>query len=123
MVHDGSHCLESLKFSTERWLEPADEKEESPEDACDQREATLRTAIAPFDFSETRCLGRAVAYYETSMMMAKKLWKLDFTWARQAWERASRVDRTGGLKWTDINSTTSGYWVVTVLIWYSKQGQ
>lgn len=38
----------------------------------------MRAAFAPFALGDTGCLGKAMAYHETSLAMAKTLWYFDF---------------------------------------------
>ncbi|KAI0168398.1 hypothetical protein BJ166DRAFT_590842 [Pestalotiopsis sp. NC0098] len=38
----------------------------------------MRAAFAPFAFGETGCLGKAMAYHEMSLVVAKTLWYFDF---------------------------------------------
>lgn len=44
----------------------------------EQKLASIRAAFAPFALGDTGCLGKAMAYHETSLVIAKTLWYFDF---------------------------------------------
>jgi cytochrome P450 len=84
IMHNPEYFPEPFKFRPERWLESEDiagglgdgkgEGEES--------RARMRAAFAPFALGETGCLGKAMAYHEMSLVIAKILWYFDFEKAR-----------------------------------------
>ncbi|KAK7701523.1 hypothetical protein SLS64_010268 [Diaporthe eres] len=68
LLHNEEYFPEPFKFKPERWL--------GPEDSPELR--TMRRAHAPFALGERGCAGKAMAYLEISIMLAKTLWYFDF---------------------------------------------
>lgn len=64
LMHNEAYFSEPFEYRPERWL------------ATDT--STMREAFAPFSLGETGCLGKAMAYLETSLVVAKTLWYFDF---------------------------------------------
>lgn len=67
-LHNEEYFSEPFKFKPERWLGPVN----SPE------LKTMRRAHTAFAFGERSCAGKAMAYLEISIMLAKMLWYFDF---------------------------------------------
>lgn len=68
LMHNEAYFPESFSFKPERWL--------GPEDSPEMR--TMRRAHAPFALGDRGCAGKAMAYLEISLMLAKTLWYFDF---------------------------------------------
>lgn len=66
LMHNQAYFPDPLAFKPERW--PADSK-------------TIRQAFVLFGMGEARCLGKGMAYLETSLVVAKTLWCFDFAQA------------------------------------------
>ncbi|KAI4596571.1 hypothetical protein KJ359_005327 [Pestalotiopsis sp. 9143b] len=66
VMHNEEYFPEPFSFRPERWLGSGDD------------EKAMRAAFAPFAFGETGCLGKAMAYHEMSLVVAKTLWYFDF---------------------------------------------
>jgi cytochrome P450 len=64
--HNERYFPEPFKFLPDRWL--------------DGKETMLAThdALAPFSIGSRGCAGKAMAYLETSLVLAKTLWYFDF---------------------------------------------
>ncbi|KAI0882848.1 cytochrome P450 [Annulohypoxylon maeteangense] len=73
VMHNEAYFPEPFAFRPERWLGPEDGAVEE-----DQARATMRAAFAPFALGDTGCLGKAMAYNEMSLVIAKTLWYFDF---------------------------------------------
>lgn len=74
LQHNEKYFPEPWRFSPDRWL--MREEEETPE----QRgvKAAMRRAFAPFSLGERACAGRAMAWLEMRLVVAKTLWYFDF---------------------------------------------
>lgn len=68
LMHNAAYFPEPFVFKPERWLLPDD----SPE------LRTMRRAFAPFALGDRGCAGKAMAYLELSLLVAKTLWYFDF---------------------------------------------
>lgn len=68
MMHNEDYFPDSFKFKPERWL--------GPEDSPQLR--IMRRAFAPFALGDRGCAGKAMAYLEISLMLARCLWYFDF---------------------------------------------
>jgi hypothetical protein len=75
-MHNEEYFPEPFKFRPERWLGPEDGTSGGVEE--EQARAAMRAAFAPFAPGDTGCLGKAIAYHETSLVLAKTLWYFDF---------------------------------------------
>lgn len=67
-THNEEYYPQPFKFKPERWLGP----EDSPELRM------MRRAHTVFAFGERSCAGKAMAYLEISIMLAKMFWYFDF---------------------------------------------
>ncbi|KAL1592035.1 hypothetical protein SLS60_011627 [Paraconiothyrium brasiliense] len=67
MHHNEKHFPDSYCFKPERWLD------ESPE-----RKKLMHDAFTPFSIGSRGCGGKAMAYQEASIAIAKTFWYLDF---------------------------------------------
>lgn len=65
IMHNQAYFPDPFAFRPERWLDDANSK-------------TLRQAFVPFGMGEAMCLGKGMAYLETSLVVAKTLWSFDF---------------------------------------------
>lgn len=71
ILHNAEYYPRPFEFRPERWLDSEDGDGE-------EVRAKARAAFAPFALEETGCLGKAMAYHETSLVIAKVLWYFDF---------------------------------------------
>ena len=90
LQHNPAYFPEPYTFNPDRWLPPADDVNELPE----QKEVrtTMRRAFAPFSIGERACAGKPMAYLEMSLVIAKTVWYFDF-------EKASGEDGKLGEGW------------------------
>ncbi|GAB1315322.1 hypothetical protein MFIFM68171_05532 [Madurella fahalii] len=73
VMHNDEYFPEPFTFKPERWLGSDEGGPTSPDNLL-----TMRRAHAPFALGETGCLGKGMAYMETSLVVAKTLWYFDF---------------------------------------------
>ncbi|KAH7310803.1 cytochrome P450 [Stachybotrys elegans] len=73
LMHNAEYFPQPFEFRPERWL---DEAADTAEDK--QQRETMRKAFSPFALGDTSCLGKTLAYNETSLTIAKTLWYFDF---------------------------------------------
>jgi cytochrome P450 len=66
--HDESYFPEPFRFAPERWL---------ASDVTEEQKKRMNTAFAPFSVGPRSCPGKAMAYLEASMVVAKTLWYFD----------------------------------------------
>ncbi|KAI3396858.1 hypothetical protein diail_11630 [Diaporthe ilicicola] len=80
VMHNEAYFPEPFAFRPERWVESYREQggtdESSPQ--TEQHVSMMRAAFAPFALGETGCLGKAMAYQEMSLVVARTLWYFDF---------------------------------------------
>ncbi|KAF5870082.1 putative cytochrome p450 family protein [Botrytis fragariae] len=86
VMHNEEYFPEPFAFRPERWLSSEEGSfrqqltshllNSTPKD--EQNLASMRAAFAPFALGDTGCLGKAMAYHETSLAIAKTLWYFDF---------------------------------------------
>ncbi|KAK4206796.1 cytochrome P450 [Rhypophila decipiens] len=70
IMHNEEYFPDPFAFRPERWL---------AEDGEDEKTFQLRRrAFVPFGTGEAMCLGKGMAYLETSLVVAKTLWYFDF---------------------------------------------
>ncbi|ETS86539.1 hypothetical protein PFICI_00367 [Pestalotiopsis fici W106-1] len=67
--HTEEYFPNPYSFDPERWL-----ASETPE----QQLKAMREAFSPFSIGSRACTGKAMAYLETSLIMAKAIWHFDF---------------------------------------------
>lgn len=82
--HNEEYFPDSYSFKPERWLD------EGPNVASDEARKRMHDAFTPFSIGARGCGGKAMAYQETSITVAKTLWYLDFERPKNA-----RVDGVG----------------------------
>lgn len=70
-MHNAEYYLQPFDFRPESWLDSEDGEGEAAK-------VVARAAFSPFALGETGCLGKAMAYHETSLVVAKVLWYFDF---------------------------------------------
>lgn len=73
LMHNPEYFPEPFAFRPERWLEGNNEAPEEKE-----ARATMRRAFIPFSLGDRGCAGKAVAYLEMSLTVAKTVWYFDF---------------------------------------------
>ncbi|KAI0805331.1 cytochrome P450 [Xylaria sp. FL0064] len=79
IMHNPAYFEDPFDFRPERWLTNNKEEEEvETRWGNNDRENLLRRAFVPFGLGEAMCLGKAMAYLETSLVVAKTLWYFDF---------------------------------------------
>ncbi|KAK3687938.1 cytochrome P450, partial [Podospora appendiculata] len=66
IMHNPAYFPDPFAFQPERWLDDQANSE------------TMRRAFVPFGTGEATCLGKGMAYLETSLVLAKTLWFFDF---------------------------------------------
>ncbi|KAI1302943.1 cytochrome P450 [Xylaria venustula] len=73
LLHNADYFPEPFVFRPERWLTP-------DEDTDEQRmaRAVARHAFQPFSLGDRGCAGKAMAYLELSLVLAKTIWYFDF---------------------------------------------
>lgn len=67
--HNEEYFPDSFTFKPERWL---------PSEATESQRELMRQAFTPFSIGYRGCAGKAMAYLETSLIIAKSLWYFDF---------------------------------------------
>jgi cytochrome P450 len=87
ILHNEEYFPNSFEFRPERWLET-----ETPEE---QRKVMLQ-AFTPFSLGSRNCGGKAMAYSESSLVVAKILWFFDFELAPGALGKVGEGNRTLG---------------------------
>ncbi|KAH8887993.1 cytochrome P450 [Thozetella sp. PMI_491] len=75
VLHNEAYFPDPFAFRPERWLAVEDQHDDS---ALRKGQATMRSAFAPFILGDRACAGKAMAYLETSLTVAKTLWYFDF---------------------------------------------
>lgn len=73
LMHNPEYFPEPFIFQPERWLEGEDDTPVEKE-----ARATMRRAFVPFILGDRACAGKAVAYLEISLTMAKTMCYFDF---------------------------------------------
>jgi cytochrome P450 len=73
LMHNPEYFPEPFVFRPQRWLEADDDTTEEKE-----ARAVMRRAFVPFMLGDRACAGKAVAYLEISLTVAKTLWYFDF---------------------------------------------
>ncbi|KAI8632409.1 cytochrome P450 [Xylariaceae sp. FL1651] len=97
LMHNAAYFPEPFAFRPERWLDSDDGGCDGAFDGATR--ATMRRALAPFALGDRGCAGKAMAYLEASLVVAKTLWYFDF---RTAEGPAGRVGGgTPGRDWRD----------------------
>ncbi|THV53997.1 hypothetical protein BGAL_0037g00410 [Botrytis galanthina] len=76
VMHNDEYFPEPFAFRPERWLTSEEGSFSTAKE--EQNLASMRAAFAPFALGDTGCLGKAMAYHETSLAIAKTLWYFDF---------------------------------------------
>lgn len=67
--HNEKYFPSSFSFQPERWLDAAKDSTQA---------AMMRSAFMHFSVGARSCAGKAMAYLEASLVMAKTLWHFDF---------------------------------------------
>lgn len=75
VLHNEAYFPEPFAFRPERWLDAEDDKDGG---FSKEARATMRRAFVPFALGDRACAGKAMAYLETSLTIAKTLWYFDF---------------------------------------------
>lgn len=75
LMHNPEYFPEPFAFRPERWLDGG-AAAEIPEEKVAR--AAMRRAFIPFLLGDRGCAGKAVAYLEMSLTVAKTLWYFDF---------------------------------------------
>lgn len=73
LLHNKDYFPDPFKFEPERWIEP-DDRDETGKAAY----AARRKCFVPFIVGDRACAGKAMAYLETSLVLARTLWYFDF---------------------------------------------
>lgn len=77
LMHNKEYFDEPFEFRPDRWLTSEDGAAETGESI--RARETMRRAFAPFGLGEASCLGKAMAYQEMSLVVAKTLWYFDMS--------------------------------------------
>ncbi|RYO74828.1 hypothetical protein DL764_010711 [Monosporascus ibericus] len=67
--HNEEYFPNSFTYSPERWLDPS---------TTPEAKKLMRDAFAPFSTGPRGCAGRAMAYLQINLVVAKTLWYFDF---------------------------------------------
>lgn len=67
--HNEAYFPSPYSFQPERWFDAKDDPAQA---------ARMRSAFAPFSVGSRSCAGKAMAYLEASLVVAKTLWHFDF---------------------------------------------
>lgn len=80
VMHNEAYFPEPFEFRPERWLDPDGHPSGAAvsDPQTEERRSLMRAAFAPFALGETGCLGKAMAYQEMSLVVARTLWYFDF---------------------------------------------
>ncbi|KAI1340804.1 cytochrome P450 [Xylariaceae sp. FL0016] len=75
IMHNAEYFPDPFTYQPDRWLEP-----HSPSDSGESKQprAAWKKAFSPFCLGETSCIGKPLAYLETSLVIATTLWYFDF---------------------------------------------
>lgn len=73
LMHNPEYFPEPFEFRPQRWVE---EDDDTPGEK--EARAVMRRAFVPFMLGDRACAGKAVAYLEISLTVAKTLWYFDF---------------------------------------------
>ncbi|KAI0096736.1 cytochrome P450 [Nemania sp. FL0031] len=83
--HNEAYFPDSFAFKPERWLSPltspsksGEEKEKEQEKENNMAAKQAHDAFAAFSTGARSCAGKALAYLESSLVLAKTLWYFDF---------------------------------------------
>ncbi|KAI1455226.1 cytochrome P450 [Annulohypoxylon moriforme] len=71
--HNEEYFPDSFSFRPERWLDDS---------VTPERKRIMRDGFIPFSVGPRGCAGKAMAYLEISLVVAKTLWYFDFGWAQ-----------------------------------------
>ncbi|KAH7313899.1 cytochrome P450 [Stachybotrys elegans] len=74
IMHNPEYFPEPFQFRPDRWLESDHEETTSETEA----RSIMRRAFVPFAMGERNCVGKAMAYLEASLTLAKTIWYFDF---------------------------------------------
>ncbi|KAK8087562.1 hypothetical protein PG997_002523 [Apiospora hydei] len=79
LFHNEDYFPASYTWTPKRWLDPPGEvtTTQKKEDGTSTHEA-MRNAFHPFLAGDRACLGKAMAYQEASLTLARTLWYFDF---------------------------------------------
>lgn len=73
IMHNELYFTDPFEFQPERWLEPEQRLRKTQ-----KSRTTVRDAFAAFALGDTGCVGKAMAYQEISLIVAKTMWYFDF---------------------------------------------
>ncbi|KAK5989753.1 Cytochrome P450 monooxygenase AKT7-like protein [Cladobotryum mycophilum] len=76
LMHNEEYFPDSFTYTPERWLEPPEGTVETEEEKA--KRATMRKVFVPFLVGDRACAGKAMAYMEASLTMARTMWFFDF---------------------------------------------
>ncbi|KAF2868355.1 cytochrome P450 [Massariosphaeria phaeospora] len=76
LQHDASYFPDPYEFRPERWLPTNDNTPES--DSEKDARVLMRRSFVPFSIGDRSCAGKAMAYLEMSLTVARTLWYFDF---------------------------------------------
>lgn len=80
LQHNPKYFPEPFEFRPERWLGPESEDGTPLPETAEQQDAlnARRRTFAPFSIGDRACAGKAMAYIEMRLTIAKTLWYFDF---------------------------------------------
>lgn len=76
ILHNEDYFPDPFTFKPERWLDPSGTPDEVEKQMSAQ--AVMRKAFVPFSIGDRACAGKAMAYLESSLTIARALWFFDF---------------------------------------------
>ncbi|KAK8078081.1 hypothetical protein PG996_004251, partial [Apiospora saccharicola] len=78
LMHNPEYFPEPFSFRPQRWLEETGDGDGKGDAKATEARAIMRRAFIPFSLGDRGCAGKAVAYLEISLTVAKTLWYFDF---------------------------------------------
>jgi cytochrome P450 len=83
--HNEEYFPEPLAFKPGRWFP------EAADEGGDALKRTFCQVFSRFGVGSHSCVGKAMAYMEASLVLARVIWYIDFEWPQSA-----KLDRIGG---------------------------
>ncbi|KJZ74454.1 hypothetical protein HIM_06050 [Hirsutella minnesotensis 3608] len=78
LLHNEKYYPDPFSYKPERWLEPSGEEAGAETEEQRFSREIMRRAFAPFMLGDRGCAGKAMAYLELSLTLARTVWYFDF---------------------------------------------